>query len=407
MREALLRIQRPLLCALSFIPLALLFCCEKLPDTPLLWALTPLLHVVLSCACLLPHGKARLWIGLGCAAVLMVVSCVLLPIAEDPSLLVLPIAYAVLLLVLLPIGGWPKDQELSPAFPALGCVNYLIAHVLLTRAPRVWGILTVPLFLCFQLFLLLALLAMNRNNLSWAMVDRTQRPPEMLRRRNRVFILALWGGATLLSLVPALGKVLNGAWQAIKTAVAAFLGLFQHESEEIMPLAGGPADDIGFGAMEASEPSFWAVLFEKIFMALATVLCIGVIVLLIVLLAKRVARLLARIAAQLHDFAVSATEDYVDEAVDTRLDEQAQPLGQRLRASLHRTRPATPRDRIRYAYAKARRRHAAWPDSSTARENLPQGAAQLYETARYSQHDVTDADAEAFSRRLKELRSDG
>jgi len=47
--------------------------------------------------------------------------------------------------------------------------------------------------------------------------------------------------------------------------------------------------------------------------------------------------------------------------------------------------------------------HPEWSDGSTARENLPEEAAAVYERARYSEHPVSPEEAARFHQNLSGL----
>ena len=60
-----------------------------------------------------------------------------------------------------------------------------------------------------------------------------------------------------------------------------------------------------------------------------------------------------------------------------------------------------PGERIRYRYRLLSKKHPEWREHNTARENLPDSPAQLYERARYSDHPITPEEAEQFKNETK------
>ena len=56
----------------------------------------------------------------------------------------------------------------------------------------------------------------------------------------------------------------------------------------------------------------------------------------------------------------------------------------------------SPGERVRRRYQFLRHDHSDWMPGSTAREKLPDRAADIYEYARYSEHTVSAEDANAF-----------
>jgi len=101
-------------------------------------------------------------------------------------------------------------------------------------------------------------------------------------------------------------------------------------------------------------------------------------------------------------FAV-ASQDYVDEITDTREDggEVSGSLLARIRRMAVSERGMSPAGRIRHRYRVLLRRHPDWHASRTARENLPEETAALYEAARYSGREVSEEEAERFVREAK------
>ena len=116
------------------------------------------------------------------------------------------------------------------------------------------------------------------------------------------------------------------------------------------------------------------------------------------LLIKGVRRLIDAV-----DAAVNAhTDDYEDEITDTRQDGQSET-----RKESKEKKPKvsesnmTPKERIRYRYRKLSQKHPEWQAHNTARENLPEDPASLYERARYSEHPITPEEAEQFKNKTK------
>ena len=62
-----------------------------------------------------------------------------------------------------------------------------------------------------------------------------------------------------------------------------------------------------------------------------------------------------------------------------------------------------PDQRIRDRYQRLMQKHPEWDSGSTARENLPESAAPLYERVRYSPYPVTEEDAQQFAAETKKV----
>ena len=112
-----------------------------------------------------------------------------------------------------------------------------------------------------------------------------------------------------------------------------------------------------------------------------------------------------RMMARLNEYMASSSEDYVDEISDTRDDADRERLAHRRRRRQLKKHvdesTLNPQQRIRYRYLLYWLKHPEWTPERTARENLNGDAAQLYERARYSSHEVTERDAEAFVQTLE------
>lgn len=93
--------------------------------------------------------------------------------------------------------------------------------------------------------------------------------------------------------------------------------------------------------------------------------------------------------------------DFEDEVTDTRQEDREQNRESRARETQSVPLGLTPTQRIRRRYRSLQTRNPKWGQSSTARENLPEDAAALYEKARYSSHTVTEKDAENFKNKTK------
>ena len=63
----------------------------------------------------------------------------------------------------------------------------------------------------------------------------------------------------------------------------------------------------------------------------------------------------------------------------------------------------SPGERIRDRYLRLLRKHPDWTAHTTARENIPEELATLYERARYSAHNPTEGEAEQFRSGTKGL----
>ena len=108
---------------------------------------------------------------------------------------------------------------------------------------------------------------------------------------------------------------------------------------------------------------------------------------------------LLRFLASLRRYASLVTEDYTEEITSTVDEDSAEAIRKHRRRSLLRQQDVhklPPAKQIRYYYLRLLHRHNEWPNASTARENLPQEMASIYEKARYSDASLTQEEVEVF-----------
>lgn len=408
--DFLRKAQHPLLVAAGSIPLGVLLVMSAAPE--LLWRMLafPAAFVLLSWGCILLPGRKRLAAGAAGAALLVALGFLLLPAPGKLSLLILPALYAGLLLAMLPVGGWPRGQELPVGWPAVGVLAHVAAQIFVNVARRNASPLygpAEPLLGAFLLLAALVVLALNRASLDSAAMSR-RTVPTLIRRQNIILTLGLLALAVAIAAIPAIGSALERLWEllmrGVALAAAMLAALFpRSESAGGAPAAAGEASfDLG----ETQGPSELALLLEKIIGWAAVVILVIALFFAGRALLKKLLRLLKYLWGRMGQYAALAVEDYEDEITSTRdePDTEREGLWGRLRSAARtREKGLTPAQQVRSRYRRLRRRHAEWGRASTARETLPEGAAALYERARYSDHPVTEADAARFQEETKRI----
>jgi len=260
---------------------------------------------------------------------------------------------------------------------------------------------------CFIVYLALSMLSLNRGSVNASAMGR-QKVSKVMRRQNLLFTLGLIALVLIIAATPAVIKALEEGWNMLMTALkqlAAWLSSLLPQPTE-REGAGGAPPDMGMLPMEESEPSAFAMVMEKVAMAIGAVLALAALYVFGRMLYRRLKVLLRYLWQRLTQYAAHASEDYEDEITDTRQTGEKERTGglqRMLRWERVDEKTLSPQGRIRYRYQKLLRRHGDWKDGSTARENLPENAAELYEKARYSHHPVTEADAEHFAERVKRV----
>jgi len=403
------RCQFPLFLLLSFMPVMLITACMNAPDAlGCLWILFAV-YMTVSSLCLLVPGKIRMLLAsLGCAA-LLILSVLCFPIKERTTLLLIPFGLSILLFLSLPLAMRQYESDVPPFVYFIGVAVHFVAQFLnhyftdgsgVSPYAPVSGALTASLIG----YVLLFLLSMNRISLDNASLARYRLPAGM-RGINTALTILFIAVSLMLSIMPSVIRGVTLLFKTLSGAIVRFfaflLSFLPSAPDAGYGMQGGMGAMIPMGA-EAPEPSAFAVLLEKIATVATTIIIlVGTLILLRLLLILTM-RLVRHVTKRLRAYMSAASAEYEDEVTDTREDG-----AQREIRFLRRSRPRsarhddTPAGRIRSGYAKLMHRNPKWPASSTARENLPETAASLYERARYSEHPVTGEDAKHFLEEIK------
>lgn len=380
-----------------------------LPGEPLLWAAWPLAAVVLgsAIAMLPPRWRAR---GAILAMAAYVFAAALWAYDWKTGLLVVP--GFVLLLLVMRGASRPAFEE----WPIVWMFAGIVAHVVCMLVARGSG---PPLaaFLPYQRWLLLAyvpvfLLYSNQTSLlAGASARDGGKPPWRIRAGNRHIAIGL---SAVVLVIANLGLIRDAfytvaGWigRMVWTVISWILSLLALEE-----VAGGPGGEPDMSFMEAmppSEPSLFWVILEKVAMVLAFAAMAVLAILALRQIIKLLRRLAAFLAARLRDAAQQLGED-VQEKTESILDweEMRDAAAKRLSrirrrfAQQPRWQDMENRARVRWAYGKWAAKQKGLMPAQTAREALHactdgEAMADIYEKARYSEDDVTEADA-AFMR---------
>ncbi len=350
-------------------PLSLL---PKRPRVPLLIAL---------CLCAGAYG----WLIPGLTGgwrIFYTLLCAALPLAALPSLL--------------------RDRlhiELS-----VGVIATLVCW-LLWRAPVFRAFRTYVLYTACA-FLPLLMLYVNLSQLDCQRrAQRGARPSGLIGAN-----VALTGAFVVLTFLIANAKAIWNAVKALLSAIIeaiwALLSLAPTGEEPIEPIEAGQSEMPVPADAPATSP-FWKVL-EGVMTAAVILLAIAALCLFIrrlpAILRKIRAALRALIGRYLHAISTEGG-DYTDDSEDLRADEgrYAKQKKRRRRVRLPRWDDMNNRQRVRAVYRRAV--DGAASPLRTARENLqglwedrPEAARRLadgYDRARYSEHEITEAEAAA------------
>lgn len=408
------KMQHPLLLATGFLPLTVFFLCAWLPqDTRFVLSMTLLyagIYLLMAWLSLLVPGRFRFLIGSVGVALLFGLSCWLLPMREKFYLLFFPLGYSGLLWLSLPMAGWHREDELSGIWFIFCAILHVIAHSFLRNMYPVYQPpLTTLMLVSFLVFLLLAMLSLNRTSLSSAGQYRVQ-VPEHMRRRNLILTVGLFLLTLLIAVLPAIGVFLRRLWNGFIDLIIRFVNWFSSLfTVDVSEGGGGGSADMSaaLGAMETPEPSLFQIIVEKLLFALAFVAGIALLIWMGYELWSKLKKVLKWIWQRMSLFSNAVLNDYEDEITDTRDDvkyEKINPL-HRLRQRLIKVdeKKLTPAQRVRYRYLRLRIRHEEWSPASTARDTLPEEAAQMYERVRYGNQCLTEEEAQKFKARTRSL----
>lgn len=407
MTDLFRKLQFPVLLAATFAPLSATIFAFLVPDKLLLGWLFPCAYLLLALPySLIPQKVRRAYavsvsLLFGFAGIFLV-----LRLSRHFLLLAISLLYGILLLLTLPTANYSRDEEPPKFLLWIGMVLHVTGYILLrysrVKADIPQGLAIPPLLISFALFFLLAMLSRNRGALAAVAAEKTAIPLRM-RRSNRLLLLGFAVAVLIISAIPA---VATGLSRLLRWGVLLLLQLLLTDDTPANPRPTGPTEPTEnsfFDALPSGKPNDLAVAMEPVLLVIFRILlavgAVAVFITLIILSVRLLKKLLLWSVSFLsceHTGSV-VTEDYEDEITDTRETVKAGSSTSRSsKVSFFDERRLPPRERIRYRYRRLLKRHPQWQSSSTARENLPEVSAALYEKARYSEMDISSQNAEQF-----------
>ena len=397
-----------LLIALGCYPASVMAALFTAPQLlPYSWIYPVVYGVAGICGMLVP-GKPRLIFGVLGTLALTVPSFLFFEGTLSWFALLLGIIHSALLFCTMRIGGWEAGKELPAGWLACMLALLLVGCFLSFVEEKVAHTALAMKFSLF-VFAFFAMRSLNRGSLFLAAGGKRSFSPAMIGK-NTLLTVALFAIALGIALLPsAVGflKVLLG-WLGdfINWLKELFASLVPEETVgtvTTMPTTEPANTAEGLGVITERIPRREATAGQQIMMTsivLAVLIPAGIFGLFKIskLLIKGIKGLIAMV-----DTAVNAqTDDYEDEITDTRHDGQAETRkGSKEKKPKVSESNMTPSQRIRYRYRRLAKKHPEWQDHNTARENLPEMPAELYERARYSDHPVTQEEAERFKTETK------
>lgn len=405
-REFIRKSQFPILLALGTYPLTAVLLMFIAPELLHYGWLFPGAYAALSIVMLVLPGKPRILLCV-CGALLLTLPCGLLlqGKGQDVTLLIGGL-YAALLFWSLYLPGWESQTELPAGWLcscfAIGLIGCFFARFGVDFEPAAWGIR-----FSFLGFVLLAMLSLNRGSLNLAVGD-TRSFTASMRRKNLLLTVGMFGIALALAAIPWLYDLLAAGFGWIVRLISTLQNVLTRPEETTEQTL------VETTMTSPSVEDWWDVLLEgketqraseqtlTIMTAVVLVVVIPALSFALYRLGKWLVKKIHRLIVLIEQAANTQQVDFVDEITDTREDSRRE----RVREKKHRNpmpwlRNMTPAERIRYRYRRLRTKHPEWKDYETARENLPEEVAELYERARYSDHPVTVGDADRFQNETK------
>lgn len=407
--ELMRKAQFPLMIASATIPLVLLLFSIYVPGWMGLAWLVPVMYVLATFGSFFVPGRIRRNYGLVCMAVIAIVGVRVAIAIHFWWLVFITIAYCLFLFAGLRMASWEWYEELPPILAYVGGAIIAIVQVVMllldSSHPSIGERMETGMTVVFLVFALCLLLSMNRSTLNSATAHK-HRVSANVRSKNRTMVLIFFLIVTLLVGVPA---VFNTVLEFIRWIVRWLTELMDKPdippeliyTEETIPTGTKPE-------LPEVKPSRIAEIMKEIFYWVVTaviVLGIPTILAFVILRLRKFIKWLGKSAESAGRAWREATEDYEEEITDIRGEDQAlwRPEKQNRFLGFLQERKLPPGERVRNRYGKLQTKHNDWSASSTARENIPQQAAAVYERARYSDEHITEADAQQFVKDIRKM----
>jgi len=313
--------------------------------------------------------------------------------------------FAVQLFWSLQIASWDRKTEIPGYCITLGIAAHLVGQIMLltqwgTRYPG-W-----MLRLSLYAFVLMTMLSANRASLIVASGKRGS-VPASIGRRNALLVLSVFGISLLGGLIPSAFVLVK---DVLMRAVQWFAGVIARLLARAEPTGGEsydasvpePQEAYGEGGgRELNLPPF----LETLILYIGAAISVAFMLWILYRICKKIVKA-ARDGWNLFGrFLTAASEDYVDEVTDTRDMGSSEKLRDRRKIPRRYREDPTlpPGEQVRRRFRYMKQMHPEWSDGSTARENLPEEAAAVYERARYSEHPVSPEEAARFHQNLSGL----
>jgi len=413
MQQKLIKIWRtfrfPLLIACGSVPAPLLltaFYDAKM--LPWVWA-WPLVYLVMDALGTLVRKKWRILYAVIQVGSMLVLALLMGASFQKVQICFLPISYGLLLLKGLSMAPEDRNERIQLTWYIFGIGVHLIGQFFL-HINRSLGRTTLEpiapwLMVGFLLFIAIAMLTRNQASLK-DVARGKQQISRVMQRKNLLLTLGFMGIGLLISLIPA---VVSGVKALLTWTLSTVLGILSKALTLLHSLKGGGGGGSGGGGspdgplpIAPNTSPAWLDLVVKIVTIILFVLAAALVLFFIGRKVVQVSRMLKK---AMGNYLHAVSEDYVDEITDIRdEDDGTESRGKRKRKkSAGEIRKMTPEQRIRYRYQQLLYKHPEWDKGSTARENLNETAAGLYEQVRYREDPADEQTAQQFTEETKKI----
>lgn len=365
---------------------------------------------------LLP-ARARMWALAACAAAYVLAGVWALDVASAPFAIAI-VALCAVALVLTARGC--ARGEYDAALMVAGAVMHAVTPVAITLSGA--QVDYTAMMWCGIAFLAMCPYVLNSHSVRVGMSLRGRggKPIKRISHANRAMVTALTAVALIIA---SAGAIRDAAQRAggfimhwVGMLIMWIMNLFVSEGTQGGSMGGG-SQDIGLGA-ESAEPSWLALFMEQVVKYLVVVILALGAIFVLYKLGKLSVRLWRRISEWARRFAQGVKEDYLEEReqimdwgeVRGELVDSMRAAIKRLTYREKRWGELNPRERVRYVVRQLYRRRGAGVsgiECLSAREALSEMKldesgervlGELYDRARYSEHEITETQAEAARR---------
>ena len=338
-------------------------------------------------------GKLRLPFGILGVLTMLLPSYFCLAGTVRFTALALSVLYGILLVWSMGIATWERERELASEWYVVLIGILIFVYFCASYEPllaQALGLLRIVMVV----FMLLALLSMNRG--SWTLaVGGKQNFFLSMRRKNVLLTLLLFTGAAVVALIPSVVYALQGITKWILMLMQALSKLAPEETEPTETLAEPETNDDMQGWLDSMASRGTSDTTFMIMWIIAIVVLVPLTVVALSRIGKLLYRLVRKVLLKVTE-GIADDADYTDEVTDIREEREGFRDKRNLRSRLGAMGKMTPAEKIRFRYKKLLHKNPQWGRHTTARENLSESAAQVYEQVRYSTHAVTDEDARRF-----------